>query len=201
MKTEEILNAREKTHGDFEEVGKTTEALTSIITESHSENRKITDAQILALKMIALKMARIMRGDPNFADHWDDIAGYAMLGKGKRIGCGRCGKYRRDKLSRCECMEGERVIRQEDMPQTTHVGEKFLFEEGRFGPVDEKQWFKTEPCQHPSRNKIKRFHTEIKDEVSYLLTTADCLECGHVHILDAVTKEEKEDISKTEITE
>jgi len=197
LKTEEILNAREKTHGDFEEVGKTTEALTSIITESHSENRKITDAQILALKMIALKMARIMRGDPNFADHWDDIAGYAMLGKGKRIGCGRCGKYRRDKLSRCECMEGERVIRQEDMPQTTHVGEKFLFEEGRFGPVDEKQW--SRDCGHSPVMRTYSKASEVEKGVRTTCFFWICNDCGHLYIHDI--KQNNVDISKMETTE
>lgn len=31
--------------------------------------------------MILAKIARIVSGDPNHADHWDDIAGYALLGK------------------------------------------------------------------------------------------------------------------------
>ena len=29
--------------------------------------------------MIACKIARILSGDPNWRDHWDDIAGYATL--------------------------------------------------------------------------------------------------------------------------
>jgi len=35
--------------------------------------------QIEALDMIAHKIARILNGDPNYADSWDDIAGYAKL--------------------------------------------------------------------------------------------------------------------------
>lgn len=35
-----------------------------------------------ALDMIATKMSRIVSGDPMHEDHWDDIAGYAFLGKG-----------------------------------------------------------------------------------------------------------------------
>lgn len=35
-----------------------------------------------ALDMIAVKISRILSGDPNHEDHWDDIAGYAFLGKG-----------------------------------------------------------------------------------------------------------------------
>jgi hypothetical protein len=38
------------------------------------------DAQIEALDMIALKLSRILSGQANFKDHWDDIAGYAKLG-------------------------------------------------------------------------------------------------------------------------
>lgn len=32
-----------------------------------------------ALEMVAVKMSRIVSGDPNFPDHWHDIAGYAKL--------------------------------------------------------------------------------------------------------------------------
>jgi hypothetical protein len=32
-----------------------------------------------ALDMICSKMARIMNGDPNYVDSWEDIAGYATL--------------------------------------------------------------------------------------------------------------------------
>lgn len=34
-----------------------------------------------ALDMIAVKISRILSGDPAAEDHWDDIAGYAFLGK------------------------------------------------------------------------------------------------------------------------
>lgn len=32
-----------------------------------------------ALEMIAHKIARILNGDPDYGDSWDDIAGYAKL--------------------------------------------------------------------------------------------------------------------------
>lgn len=35
--------------------------------------------QTEALDMIAHKIARILNGDPNYADSWHDIAGYAQL--------------------------------------------------------------------------------------------------------------------------
>lgn len=35
-----------------------------------------------ALDMIVTKISRILTGDPDHPDHWDDIGGYAHLGKG-----------------------------------------------------------------------------------------------------------------------
>lgn len=40
---------------------------------------KLTDDQKEALEMIAHKIGRILNGDPNYADSWIDIAGYAKL--------------------------------------------------------------------------------------------------------------------------
>jgi len=39
----------------------------------------LTNQQKESLEMILLKCGRILSGDPSFADHWDDIAGYAKL--------------------------------------------------------------------------------------------------------------------------
>lgn len=87
MKTEQILNEREKTHGDFDRVANLYNALKMEVTWSLDEKtgeHKITYKHILPIDMILLKLARIVCGDPTFPDHWDDIAGYAMLGKGKK---------------------------------------------------------------------------------------------------------------------
>lgn len=81
MKTEEILNEREKTHGDFEDVAFVHDGMMDCL--NHSSN-VLSCAKRLAISNICLKLARIVCGDPNFADHWDDIAGYAMLGKGQK---------------------------------------------------------------------------------------------------------------------
>ena len=40
---------------------------------------KLNPSQAEALDMIAHKIARILNGDPNYADSWHDIAGYATL--------------------------------------------------------------------------------------------------------------------------
>lgn len=39
----------------------------------------LTDTQRESLDLIATKMARILSGDASEPDHWEDIAGYAML--------------------------------------------------------------------------------------------------------------------------
>lgn len=39
----------------------------------------LADDQKEALEMIAHKLGRIVNGDPNYADSWVDIAGYAKL--------------------------------------------------------------------------------------------------------------------------
>ena len=41
--------------------------------------QKLSGSQAEALDMIAHKIGRILNGDPNYADSWHDIAGYAQL--------------------------------------------------------------------------------------------------------------------------
>jgi hypothetical protein len=38
----------------------------------------MTPSQKEGIEMIEHKLCRILCGDPNFRDHWQDIAGYAM---------------------------------------------------------------------------------------------------------------------------
>jgi hypothetical protein len=44
-----------------------------------ARDKKLDDDQQEALEMIAHKIGRIINGDPNYADSWVDIAGYAKL--------------------------------------------------------------------------------------------------------------------------
>lgn len=39
----------------------------------------LSDEQAESLDMIAMKVARILSGDPSHSDHWEDIEGYARL--------------------------------------------------------------------------------------------------------------------------
>lgn len=75
--TEDILNERSKTHGDFIQGSVTFNALMELI----NKNRKNIDGvQYYALTMIAGKIVRILNGNPYETDHWSDIIGYATLG-------------------------------------------------------------------------------------------------------------------------
>lgn len=80
MKTEGILNEREKTHGDFEKFADCRVELGNVWRQYCGP---LNNSQTMAIAMILTKLSRIFCGDPNHADHWDDIAGYAMLGRGE----------------------------------------------------------------------------------------------------------------------
>ena len=73
-----MLNKREKTHGQYAKTAETSQKIKLTMMLSKNWN-KLTEPQAEAIEMIASKLARILNGDPNFRDHWDDIAGYAQL--------------------------------------------------------------------------------------------------------------------------
>lgn len=75
---EEILAARQKTHGDF---GTHAAITDSIKYHMHNSSKwsYLSPTQREALDMTAHKIGRILAGDPNLKDHWDDIAGYTTL--------------------------------------------------------------------------------------------------------------------------
>jgi hypothetical protein len=75
-----ILSEREKTHGSFADVAAMSQQLKTAM--SMSKNWLVLNvAQREALEYIAMKMARILSGDRNYRDHWQDIGGYAKLGE------------------------------------------------------------------------------------------------------------------------
>ena len=75
-----LLEERGKIHGDFTEHAQITQALK--LAASNGVNCKqgeLTSVQMEAIEMILHKIGRIGSGDPNYKDHWLDIAGYAQL--------------------------------------------------------------------------------------------------------------------------
>ena len=80
MNINEILAERGKTHGDFKDHAKTAQRLKFTLREQSKDWQiDFSYTQQEALEMICHKIARIVAGDPNFADHWRDIAGYSTL--------------------------------------------------------------------------------------------------------------------------
>lgn len=77
MEINDILDQRQKTHGNFEKVARLdTELFSTFNTYLYSS---LSNEQYCAIKMILHKIARIGCGDPEFIDHWQDIIGYAQL--------------------------------------------------------------------------------------------------------------------------
>ena len=75
---EEILAEREKTTGDFGTHAAITDAI-KYHMHNASQWNYLSAMQRESLDMIAHKIGRILAGNPDFRDHWDDIAGYATL--------------------------------------------------------------------------------------------------------------------------
>lgn len=75
---QETLKQRGNVHGDFWQSAATRDAMMS--SAEHTPNYyNMEPAQRRSISMIIEKMARILWGDANCADHWHDIAGYAAL--------------------------------------------------------------------------------------------------------------------------
>lgn len=74
------LAERGKRYGDFVGHAKISIGLKTVIQYSlEVRNKHLKSDQLEALDMICHKIARIINGDPDYADSWHDIAGYAQL--------------------------------------------------------------------------------------------------------------------------
>ena len=72
------LAQRGNRYGKFTGHAKITQTLKTAM-QTHENWNRLADDQKEALEMIAHKIGRILNGDPNYADSWHDIAGYAKL--------------------------------------------------------------------------------------------------------------------------
>ena len=77
----EILKERGERYGLFKNHAAIAQELKRAIYRHMDQVSKVEpDAdQLEALEMICHKIARIINGDPDYADSWVDIAGYATL--------------------------------------------------------------------------------------------------------------------------
>jgi hypothetical protein len=72
---QDILDKRGSVYGDFRRNGDVSQALKDVM--HGTENWKyMSNAQREALDMVALKISRILTGDPRYIDNWVDGAGY-----------------------------------------------------------------------------------------------------------------------------
>jgi len=77
-KVDEVLEQRGKRYGQFCDHAEITQALKRIMQTTDNWYGLSADKQE-ALEMIQHKVARILNGDPEYADNWIDIAGYSTL--------------------------------------------------------------------------------------------------------------------------
>lgn len=75
---EVLLDEREKTHGPYAVKAEIIQRLKDVM-RSYDGWDALTNAQRESLEMIVHKIGRVLSGNPNTVDHWDDIAGYAKL--------------------------------------------------------------------------------------------------------------------------
>lgn len=74
----DTLTERGSRYGAFARHAEITQTLKDGL-RNHPGWAKLTYNQREALEMICHKIGRILNGDPNYADSWHDIAGYATL--------------------------------------------------------------------------------------------------------------------------
>lgn len=75
LATDDILEARGKTHGDFREQFRTSQFLKTALDVDDISDPVVREG----LEMLCLKLSRIGAGDETEIDHYRDIAGYATL--------------------------------------------------------------------------------------------------------------------------
>lgn len=82
--TAALVAERHKTHGDWRDNATCAQDLKAVIrarlaVREAQGQAPLSPTQLESLEMICHKIGRIVAGDASFADHWDDIAGYAKI--------------------------------------------------------------------------------------------------------------------------
>ena len=76
----QTIAEREKTHGPWSSQSETAQQLKAVMRQSRNWP-DLSASQAEALEMVAVKISRILNGDPNHLDSWHDLKGYGHLGK------------------------------------------------------------------------------------------------------------------------
>lgn len=80
MSIEKTLTERGNRYGDFSDHALVAQGIQDVMRETLPNSwERLSPEQKQALTVIADKIARILSGDPNYADNWHDIQGYAKL--------------------------------------------------------------------------------------------------------------------------
>ncbi len=75
---EQTLQERGNRYGEFKDQARITQNIKRAMVDSPNW-AGLSDDKKEALEMVALKMGRILNGDPEYADSWHDIIGYSKL--------------------------------------------------------------------------------------------------------------------------
>lgn len=78
MSVDDLLEERGKRYGEFSGHAMISQLIKAIMRDTPTWDN-LDAAQKESLEMIAHKIARILNGDPDYLDNWDDTAGYATL--------------------------------------------------------------------------------------------------------------------------
>jgi hypothetical protein len=79
MSVEDTLAERGARYGDFADHAAVSQKIQQAFLHGSSHYAILPDMHKQALTVIADKIARILTGDPYYADNWHDIQGYAKL--------------------------------------------------------------------------------------------------------------------------
>lgn len=77
-RTDKILEERGQVYGPFIKIAGVSQEFKRTL-ESSPKYRILRADQVESLELILHKIARIICGDPDHVDSWDDISGYAQL--------------------------------------------------------------------------------------------------------------------------
>lgn len=69
----------EKTNGSFSATSTMSQTLKDVMRSSPNWDQ-LSDSQKESLELIAQRLARVLIGDRDYREHWNDVATYAVLG-------------------------------------------------------------------------------------------------------------------------
>jgi len=78
MSVAATLDERAKTHGNYADQARAAQFIKQLL-RACPRWKDLSLPQMESLELIAMKLSRIVHGNPDEPDHWRDVAGYAEL--------------------------------------------------------------------------------------------------------------------------